>query len=179
MKRNDIYLAIAILCAVFFMGGLTEYVFKIGHKTVNYGHNDTLLTISKPDTTHDTITETIVSVIVKHDTVTNTVVSYPMDGFDSNDSVAIYSTGKKYKNGDSISVAVQSAILPKSLPIDWVWYLDRYKASDSCFDITRLDTVQVFKQARFGVGPSVGFGYTEKGWTGYVGLSLNFNLLVF
>lgn len=170
MNKSDITLAVLFALAFMFIGAVLEYTFKIGIVTVNYGQNDTTIVTSKPDTTHDTIHDTKITVIVKHDTITNTVVSYPIDSaeFDSNDSAVIYSTGKKYKNGDSITVAVQSAILPKSLPIDWVWYLDRYKASDSCFDITRLDTVQVFKQARFGVGPSAGFGYGQRGWSASV-----------
>jgi hypothetical protein len=200
MKQSDIALLAVCALAFIFMGAVLEYAFKIGLPTVAYGKPDTVFVASKPDTTHDTIRETIISVSVKHDTTTQTVVSYPFNNADFNDSVQLsgvfsnneqgenlnstqfvtYSTGKRYLDGDSIGVSITSAELPRTTPKDLFWTLDRLKQADSCFNITRLDIVRVLKQARLGVGPSAGFGYAQKGgWSAFVGVSLNWNVLTF
>jgi hypothetical protein len=62
----------------------------------------------------------------------------------------IYSTFKKYPDGDSMAISASSRILPITPPDDWKWTLERFKKADTIY--------QVIKGKRFGIGVTVGIG---------------------
>lgn len=136
--KTENYFIIALALFLMFVGGVMEYAFKVGIPTVNYGRTDTVRIVSKPIVVHDTTPKLINTVSVKIDTVHDTLVSSVQT-----DTIATFSTGKRYLDGDSIAVAVSSRILPVTPPTDWCWTLDRWKQPDTCFSYTRIDSVQI------------------------------------
>lgn len=175
MKRSDIYLALVILLITYFLGGLTEFVAKIGIPKVHYGTQDTI-TVIHCDTIKDSTPYLINRVTIKtvHDTF-NHPTGYATE---EPETLATYTTGKRYNNGDSIAVSVTSSILPVIAPQDWVWGLERY-SNDSTRTINRIDTIQHYKSARWGIGPYAGYGYGDKGFTASAGVCISWHVFTF
>ena len=173
MTRSDIYLAIAVILAAIFIGGLAEYGLKIGipgcpivTATVTPAQHDADSTPNLPLIVTVRPSKKPVEAIKHSDTLPDTVPVIinlsPVSAPTAADSapVATYSTFKRFPDGDSVHISASSKILPLTPPNDWSWTVDRFTRPD-----TTAVTLTTAKQRHFGFGMTIGAGLTTDNLT--------------
>lgn len=192
MNRSDIYLAIAVILAAIFCGGLCEFALKIGipdcpeiSATVTPAQHDVdstpnlPLIVTQVKRTVRPIKDTITAPRSKDSLPPAQIDSTPIIGGLVLDLAPIttYNTWKTYPDGDSVHISASSRILPLTPPSDWSWTVDRFTRPD-----TTAITLTTAKQRHFGFGVTIGAGYNtdnlqQKSWIPKVSVTAGITFL--
>ena len=185
MKRSEIAaLILTALCAIF----IVFYAISVAKNRDIPGQKVEIATVVEVDTMRSMQPEAVRSEVVAHK-----VVKLPLHKKSLNASpltADVDSSANESAYIDSLITNVDS--LEVIIPIERKVYQDsNYRAVVSGYDVS-LDTIEVYsrheittirhtvtRNRRWGIGVTVGYGYTSKGFQPYAGIGITCNLFSF
>ena len=185
MKRSDIAaLILTALCAIF----IVFYAISVAKNRTVPEQKVEIATTVEVDTMRSMQPEAVRSAVVAHK-----VVKLPLHKKSLNASpltADVDSSANESAYIDSLITNVDS--LEVIIPIERKVYQDsNYRAVVSGYDVS-LDTIEVYarheittirhtvtRNRRWGIGVTVGYGYTPKGFQPYAGIGITCNLFSF